>query len=87
MQMGGQMDWLVTTGWLTDGFASRDADVRIADVRWYLFERDKTGRKEYSCGHIPGANREWRMANGARRIPVSHVPRAIRHARSKDIEV
>ncbi len=44
---------LVSTDWL----ASRlnDSNVRIADVRWYLFEKDKTGESEYLRGHIPGA--------------------------------
>ena len=47
------MDTLVSTNWLADHL--NDANVRVADVRWYLFERDKTGREEYLRGHIPGA--------------------------------
>lgn len=31
-----------------------EADLRIADVRWYLGEPDR-GRQEYAIGHIPGA--------------------------------
>lgn len=47
------MDILVSTTWLADHL--NDARVRIADVRWYLLERDRTGREEYLRGHIPGA--------------------------------
>ncbi|MEW5720593.1 MAG: sulfurtransferase [Chloroflexota bacterium] len=47
------MTLLVSTDWLADHL--NDADIRVADVRWYLFERDKTGREEYLRGHIPGA--------------------------------
>jgi thiosulfate/3-mercaptopyruvate sulfurtransferase len=31
-----------------------DANVRIADVRWYLGDPER-GRREYEAGHIPGA--------------------------------
>jgi thiosulfate/3-mercaptopyruvate sulfurtransferase len=44
---------LVTTDWLAAHL--NDPRVRIADVRWYLFEKDKTGQSEYTRGHIPGA--------------------------------
>jgi thiosulfate/3-mercaptopyruvate sulfurtransferase len=30
-------------------------NVRVVDVRGYLFEKDKTGREEYLRGHIPSA--------------------------------
>jgi thiosulfate/3-mercaptopyruvate sulfurtransferase len=41
---------LVSTDWL----AAHLADVRVADVRWSLLDRDK-GRNAYAEGHIPGA--------------------------------
>ncbi len=44
---------LVSTEWLAEH--SNDSNIRIADVRWYLFEKDKTGHGEYLRGHIPGA--------------------------------
>jgi thiosulfate/3-mercaptopyruvate sulfurtransferase len=44
---------LVTTDWLAAHL--NDPNLRIADVRWYLFEKDKTGQSEYLRGHIPGA--------------------------------
>lgn len=44
---------LVSTKWLADHLS--DPNLRIVDVRWYLFEKDKTGRGEYERGHIPGA--------------------------------
>jgi thiosulfate/3-mercaptopyruvate sulfurtransferase len=44
---------LVSTDWLAARL--NDADIRIADVRWYLFEKDKHGREEYLRGHLPGA--------------------------------
>lgn len=44
---------LVSTDWLAAHLT--DPDLRIADVRWYLFEKDKTGESEYLRGHIPGA--------------------------------
>lgn len=44
---------LVSTDWLTAHLD--DPDVRVADVRWYLLEKDKNGREEYLRGHIPGA--------------------------------
>jgi thiosulfate/3-mercaptopyruvate sulfurtransferase len=47
------MDNLVSTHWLN--LHLNDPEVRIIDVRWYLFEKDKTGRSEYLRGHIPGA--------------------------------
>ena len=47
------MALLVSTDWLAQHL--NDSDVRIADVRWYLFDKDKTGRGEYARGHIPGA--------------------------------
>jgi thiosulfate/3-mercaptopyruvate sulfurtransferase len=47
------MDGLVSTLWLNDHL--NDPEIRIIDVRWYLFEEDKTGRSEYLRGHIPGS--------------------------------
>ena len=44
---------LVSTTWLAE--RSNDERVRVADVRWYLFEPAKTGHGEYAHGHIPGA--------------------------------
>ena len=44
---------LVSASWLAEH--ASDADVRIVDMRWYLFVPDKTGREEYARGHIPGA--------------------------------
>ncbi len=44
---------LVSTDWLAQHL--NDPNVRIADVRWYLFDKDKTGQAEYARGHIPGA--------------------------------
>ncbi len=44
---------LVTTEWLAEHL--NDPGVCIADVRWYLFDKDKNGRQEYLNGHIPGA--------------------------------
>ena len=44
---------LVTTAWLAQRLD--DADVRVADVRWYLPTPGKHGRDEYARGHIPGA--------------------------------
>lgn len=43
---------LVSTDWLAAHL--NDPGVRIADVRWSLFEKDK-GRAAYATGHIPGA--------------------------------
>jgi thiosulfate/3-mercaptopyruvate sulfurtransferase len=47
------MQLLVSTEWLAKHLY--DANVRVVDVRWYLFEKDKTGKSEYLNGHIPGA--------------------------------
>ncbi|MCL4393938.1 MAG: sulfurtransferase [Chloroflexi bacterium] len=44
---------LVSTEWLAAHL--NDPDLRIVDVRWYLFEKDKNGRQEYLRGHVPGA--------------------------------
>ncbi len=44
---------IVSTDWLAQHLT--DPDVRVVDVRWYLFEKDKTGQSEYYKGHIPGA--------------------------------
>ncbi len=44
---------LVSTDWLAAHL--NDANLRVADVRWYLFDKDMTGRDEYLRGHIPGA--------------------------------
>lgn len=44
---------LVSTDWLAAHL--NNPSIRIADVRWYLFEKDKTGESEYLHGHIPGA--------------------------------
>ena len=43
---------LVTTDWLETHLY--DPEVRVADVRWSLLERDK-GRNEYAQAHVPGA--------------------------------
>ncbi len=44
---------LAPTAWLAQHV--NDPDLRIVDVRWYLFDKDKTGQSEYLKGHIPGA--------------------------------
>jgi thiosulfate/3-mercaptopyruvate sulfurtransferase len=44
---------LVSTEWLAAHLS--DPNVRIVDVRWYLLDKDRTGRDEYLRGHIPGA--------------------------------
>ena len=44
---------LVSADWLAAHLT--EPDVRIVDVRWYLLDKDKTGRSEYARGHIPGA--------------------------------
>ena len=44
---------LVSTEWLAQHL--NGLNVRVVDVRWYLFEKDKTGESEYLNGHIPGA--------------------------------
>lgn len=44
---------LVSTTWLAAHL--NDPRIRIADVRWYLFEKDLTGQNEYAKGHLPGA--------------------------------
>lgn len=44
---------LVSTDWLAAHLDN--PNVRVADVRWYLLDKDKTGRGEYLNGHIPGA--------------------------------
>lgn len=44
---------LVSTEWLAAHLT--DPNLRIVDVRWYLFDKDKTGQQEYLRGHIPGA--------------------------------
>src|SRR5512143_2684345 len=48
----GETPLLVSCEWL----ARRPShpDLRVADVRWTLVERDR-GRREYRKGHIPGA--------------------------------
>jgi len=43
---------LVSCEWLANH--ASDADLRVADVRWSLMEKDK-GRTAYGEGHIPGA--------------------------------
>jgi thiosulfate/3-mercaptopyruvate sulfurtransferase len=43
---------LISTEWLGDHLG--DPDVRIADVRWSLLEKDK-GRNAYLTAHVPGA--------------------------------
>jgi thiosulfate/3-mercaptopyruvate sulfurtransferase len=43
---------LVSTDWLAAHLG--DADVRVADVRWSLLDRDK-GRAAYARVHVPGA--------------------------------
>jgi thiosulfate/3-mercaptopyruvate sulfurtransferase len=47
------MESLVSAGWLAEHL--HEDGVRVADVRWYLFEPGKVGREEYARGHIPGA--------------------------------
>ena len=44
---------LVSTDWLAAHL--NDPNIRVVDVRWYLFDQTKTGRGEYLNGHIPGA--------------------------------
>ncbi len=44
---------LVSTDWLAAHL--NDSNLRVADVRWYLLDKDKNGRDEYLRGHIPGA--------------------------------
>ncbi|MGE5140011.1 MAG: sulfurtransferase, partial [Rudaea sp.] len=44
---------LVSTEWLSVHLM--DPEVRVADVRWYLLDRTRTGLAEYQDGHIPGA--------------------------------
>lgn len=44
---------LVSSAWLAEHL--HDPNIRIVDVRWYLFEKDKSGTSEYMRGHIPGA--------------------------------
>lgn len=44
---------VISTDWLAAHL--NDPQVRVADVRWFLFDKDKTGRSEYLRGHIPGA--------------------------------
>ena len=51
-----------------------EANLRIADVRWYLEEPDR-GRQEYERGHIPGAifvglDHDLAAASGAGRHPL-----------------
>lgn len=46
------MDSLVSTDWLADRLD--DPNLRIADVRWYLLDRDK-GARDYATAHIPNA--------------------------------
>lgn len=46
------MSLLVTTQWLADRLD--DPNLRIADVRWYLLDRDK-GSRDYATAHIPNA--------------------------------
>jgi thiosulfate/3-mercaptopyruvate sulfurtransferase len=43
---------LITAARLLDRLAA--SDLRIADVRWYLTDREK-GRRDYDAAHIPGA--------------------------------
>lgn len=43
---------LVSTQWLAEHLD--DPNVRIADVRWYLLDRDK-GARDYANAHIPNA--------------------------------
>ena len=43
---------LVSCEWLASH--ASDADVRVADVRWSLIEKDK-GRTAYAQAHVPGA--------------------------------
>lgn len=46
------MSSLVTTDWLANHLD--DPNVRIADVRWYLLDRDK-GARDYANAHLPNA--------------------------------
>jgi thiosulfate/3-mercaptopyruvate sulfurtransferase len=43
---------LVSTDWLAGHLS--DPGVRVADVRWFLLEKDK-GRDAYRAAHVPGA--------------------------------
>lgn len=68
----------VSTDWLAAHLD--DPPIRIADVRWYLFEKDKTGQSEYARGHIPGAvfvDMDTELANPPLDGPGRHpIPRA-----------
>ncbi len=44
---------LVSTEWLAQHI--NHPDLAIIDVRWYLFDKDKSGYSEYQSGHVPGA--------------------------------
>jgi thiosulfate/3-mercaptopyruvate sulfurtransferase len=69
---------LVSTAWLADHL--NDPQIRIADVRWYLFEKDMLGSVEYAKGHIPGAvfiDLDTELANPPLDGPGRHpIPRA-----------
>ncbi|HEV2126213.1 MAG TPA: sulfurtransferase [Chloroflexota bacterium] len=71
---------LVSTEWLAEHLL--DANVRIADVRWYLPHLGKRGREEYRAGHIPGAvfvDLDAELAGPAERGPGRHpIPDAER---------
>jgi thiosulfate/3-mercaptopyruvate sulfurtransferase len=59
---------LVSTEWLAARLSS--ADLRIADVRWYL-DPTRRGRDAYDAGHVPGAvfldvDRDLTAPGGAR---------------------
>ncbi len=75
---------LVSTDWLTAHL--NDPNVRVADVRWYLFDKDKTGRGEYERGHILGAvylDIDTDLADHAASDPGRHpLPRAEAFAES-----
>lgn len=44
---------LISSDWLAAHL--NDTNMRVVDVRWYLFDKDKAGPSEYARGHIPGA--------------------------------
>jgi len=44
-------DALVSTGWLAEHFA----DVKLADVTWFLPTMNRNAKREYADAHIPGA--------------------------------
>jgi thiosulfate/3-mercaptopyruvate sulfurtransferase len=67
---------LVSTDWLAEHIG--DADVRVADVRWYL-DPARKGSDAYRAGHLPGAvfvdlDRDLAAPGGARGGPLGRHP-------------